>query len=350
MKRVLVLCVFVACKRHETAPSAPVVSADPSAQRDAATSASIASTPPPAPVTITDPCGEYLRRRDATLHAAIAGIGDAGPAWTGPALKTAIDGAGLHCFAFPRGAWWIDLGADLEMRWDTEISTHTTVRAVLDGHALAPWTGEDGAGVYVGYGGMPTTMTNALAGDYDGDGVPELWVRTDEDGVEGGHFSSSWILTVHDGKIAEYPPAKSLGVIGAPFDADGDGRLDLPVSLGLGTVEDACMGKPSWTPADLLAHSLPDGKFSTHDAVARAHAKRWCAAAPARVASREDALCARLWAAPADVPTIRARIAACVPWDCAAEAAGKPQKPGAAELCNDMLETFDQTVTFSLRP
>ncbi len=353
----LEVVALASCRRRDPGLVAdPVASGAPTAVRvapPASVDAAPAESPPALP---PDSCADYRARIDKSLHAAIVAIGDAGlryggtDHWTEPALKTAIDDAGLHCSSFARGAWWIEPGPDLDLHEDLEISTHTTVRASLDGRAPTPWTPDPG-GIDVGYGGMPTTMRNALAGDYDGDGVPELWVRTDEDGVEGGHFVASWVLTIHDGAIREYAPAKSLGDIAEPFDADGDGRLDLPVTLGLGMRHRACFGKDTWAPAKLLAHALPNGAFSTTDDIAQKWAKKWCPAKPAMIATREAALCARLRTAPADLATVRARIASsCVPWDCRAEIDGKPQLPRADQECNDILATFDQKTSMSLLP
>ena len=243
--------------------------------------------------------------------------------------------AGADCAPFARGAWWVD----------TTTPARETIHASVDGHAYGAWS-PSGTGVDVS---GAKSLKTILVSDYDGDGIPELYVRTDEEGVTGGHEAESWILTARDGAIREYAPAKGFGTIGTPIDDDDDGRDDLPVSLGVDWLEPQCMRKADPHPADFLAHALPDGKFSTTDAVATEHVKRWCPGMPARIATAEDALCARLRTKKANLAKVRARIAAsCVPWDCAAELEGKPQKDGADLACNAMLATFDQDTALSL--
>ncbi len=352
------LVVCVACSKKHTEATVPIASVlvkpDPSSA--ASVSAGEVATPPAQAAQI-DPeeCASFDRRLDAKLHAAIGALGDAGTPsgwrWTNTELEKALPQSGLGCLPFVRGSWQIEPFGDVDMQFDSLITSNVKVAAMVDGKKLTGWSPSP-EGVHVGYGGMPTTMKRSLVTDYDGDGLPELWARTDEDGVEGGHFSESFILTVASGKVAPYGPTTKLGDLGTPIDEDGDGRLDLPVSLDLVTFDqNECYGKGNSDPGDFLAHSLSDGTFSTTDAVARAHVKKWCPAAPTTIKSRSDALCARIWAAPADLPVIRARItASCVQWDCALEYASKPQKPGAAHECNDMLDTFDQKTSFTLRP
>ena len=357
MRLAIIACaslVLGGCHRQHGAPKpVPVVASDPAASASAPVVASAIASEASAPAALSPPanCAEWRTRLDATLHAAIAAVGDAGlefdrnGKWTEAALKPAIDSAGLACMPFTRGMWFVEPGDDLDVHLDVELSSHETIHVSVDGHDLGPWKPDD-PGLYVGYGGMPSTMAVALVGDYDGDGIPELWARTDEDGVESGHMTRNWILGVHDGKIGEYAPAKNFGDIAKPVDVDGDGRIDLPVTLGLALIKGQCDWKPYYAPADFLAHSLPGGGFSTTDAVARQHVTKWCPAMPATFKTREDALCARIRTKPADLASVRARIAAsCVPWTCPDQ---KPQKPGANQLCNDMLDTFDQKTTFTL--
>jgi hypothetical protein len=350
----LVLCVLAAtCKQHpEVVQKAPVV-ADPVANSSASASASAVASADPPPAPYPSSCSAFDRDLNAKLQAALDARGDAGTTygneqWTPAKLRAAVADSGLGCLPFARGAWIVEPGADIDVWSSLLVTTDARVRAALDGKVLDPWSPL--GGMHVGYGGMPTSMTRRIVTDYDGDGVPELWVRTDEDGVEGGHFAPSFILTVHDGRVTEYAPATGLGEIATPVDVDGDGRLDLPASLGLAIFDQgSCFGKGDDKPADMFAHSLEDGTFSKTDAVAMAHVKKWCPAMPATISTRTAALCARLWTAPADVKATRARIAAsCVRWDCAREIAGGAQKPGASMECDDMLNTFDQTISFTL--
>src|SRR6185503_16657056 len=135
--------------------------------------------------------------------------------------------ARADCASFARGAWWID----------TATTARETVRASVDGRAYGPWS-PSGTGIDVS---GAKSLTTTLVSDYDGDGIPELYVRTDEEGVEGGHDTESWVLTLRDGAIREYAPAKGFGTIDTPVDDDDDGLVDLPVSLGVHWIERQCM-------------------------------------------------------------------------------------------------------------
>jgi hypothetical protein len=299
-------------------------------------------THPDEPVSI---CGAFERTLEARLHKAVAALhGEptkyGGGPWTEEGLRAAIPDSGLSCLPFARGAWIIEPGDDLDLSWSLEITTTVQFRAVVDGREVKGIS----PGARVGYGGMPTTMRVQIASDYDDDGVPELWARTDEDGVEGGHFASSWLLSAHGGRISEYAPAQALGVMGVPVDVDGDGRLDLPVDRDLAVIESrSCEGRPEMRPADLLAHALPDGTFSTTDAIATERLRRWCPAIPAQIVTTEGALCARVRANPAQLVALKATVASsCVPWDCALGAQGKPQLPGASRDCNALIDTLGQ--------
>ncbi len=350
----LLMCVlpFVACTRERhVVQKAPVV-ADAVASVSAFAPASAVASADPPPATAST-CSVFDVDLNSKLQAAVDARGDAGTQygsehWTPAKLREAVADSGLGCLPFARGAWFVEPGAEIDVSSSLLVTTDARVRAMLDGKVIGPWSPL--GGMHVGYGGMPTSMTRRIVTDYDGDGVPELWIRTDEDGVEGGHFAASFILTVHDGKVTEYAPAEDLGEIKTPVDVDGDGRLDLPASLGL-TIHDhgSCFGKADLAPADMLAHALADGTFSQMDDVAMAHVKKWCPAMPSTISTRTAALCARLWTLPANVKATRAGIAAsCVPWDCAQELAGKPQKPSASVECSDMLDTFDQSVPLTL--
>ena len=105
--------------------------------------------------------------------------------------------------------------------------------------------------------------------DYDADGLPEV-----------GVYQSSWhhtlpptiglsVWTVKQGRIVPYAPADALPAVGAR-DIDADGRPDLMLDsrgefLGPeGNVQSHTSLQP-----DAAAHSLPNGDFSTKDAVAK---------------------------------------------------------------------------------
>jgi len=105
--------------------------------------------------------------------------------------------------------------------------------------------------------------------DYDADGVPEV-----------GVYQSSWhhtlpphvslsVWTVKQGRVVPYAPADGLPAVGAT-DIDDDGRPDLWLDSRdefLGP-EGNVQGHSSLDP-DGAAHALPNGTFSTKDAVAK---------------------------------------------------------------------------------
>lgn len=337
---VVVACALAACHRTPSHPQ-PVAVTLP------------ASSGTGTPVSAIDPCPGVEAHLRADLLGRVRELGDAGPRfgepWTEPLLLAAIPPSGLGCVPFPSGAWFVEADpSTLDLTNDNEISAHVHFSASVSGKRAAPW-----GDVFVGYGGEPTTMQRFLLTDYDGDAVPELYVRTDEDGVEGGHSTETWILTVRQtasGPIVEpLAGTAALGEIGYPEDIDADGRPDFPVSLGVRLAPSgACDGKDDYTAADFLAHSLPDGRFSTDDAVAVGYAKRWCPTKPLRIATEADALCARLRAStPAEVSAERARVkASCVIWDCARERANLPQPKGADRACRGRVEAFVDEVPF----
>jgi len=104
--------------------------------------------------------------------------------------------------------------------------------------------------------------------DYDGDGRSELLlpVRQYEHASEGPR--RLWVLKVtDDGRIVEYAP--ELKSIVWADDVDGDGRPDLMLDPD-DTQTNAAFPAHSSVVRDgwRLAHSLPDGSFSTTDVVA----------------------------------------------------------------------------------
>ncbi len=118
--------------------------------------------------------------------------------------------------------------------------------------------------------------------DYDADGVPEV-----------GVFQTSWhhtmppqvvlgVWTVEQGRVVPYGPADGLSAVGVA-DVDNDGRPDLLLDsrrefLGPGgcsySGDLSCMAEShSSLQPDGVAHALPNGSFSTKDAIARRAAR-----------------------------------------------------------------------------
>ena len=118
--------------------------------------------------------------------------------------------------------------------------------------------------------------------DFDGDGEDEAVI---------GRWTSIFVYTFKRGRIAPYAPASGF-TIDEVKDIDGDGRPDLL----LRPFGDAP------TTLQLYAHSLPDGAFTVHAAVAVQHAPAVCprdAPVPLGGVSDEvlanDLACSLLW-------------------------------------------------------
>jgi len=150
---------------------------------------------------------------------------------------------------------------------DTIFGPVQTVSGDGDEVRLAP-----GFHATLGHGG------EELLFDYDADGLPEV-----------GVYLHTWhhvmpphvvlrVWTVKQGKIVPYAPADGLPAVGAT-DLDGDGRPDLLLdSKGEFTTPEGCVDTPevncpfeshSSLNPDSAAHALPNGTFSTKDAVAK---------------------------------------------------------------------------------
>ena len=248
-------------------------------------------------------------------------------------------GMGIACHPFPNGAWSIEAKTFRATEYGSASADLFVVVYVGDRRVeISEPTAAGAAGMFISVG-------TALASDYDKDGVPEFWMHVEEEGVEGGHMEQGSLLRFDGKDVVPYGPASKLGLLSMPpYDVDGDGLIDLPTSLDIRLGEGIeCGGKENWSAAKLLAHALPDGTFSTNDAVAKSFVSSWCASAPSKIASPEQALCARMWKLPRTIVS-----STCAPWDCVAEANGKPQKKNATRDCQDRLEAYDAAVPFTL--
>lgn len=184
--------------------------------------------------------------------------------------------------------------------------------------------------------------------DFDGDGVPEIFIDAHEEGEEGHHVARLELLSFRSAAIVRYAPAAAIAVAGAK-DVDGDGRPDLLIRAGYTESLEGCGSGFSYDTPDpwFIAHARPDGTFSFDDAAAKDFVRKSCPAKPASIASSFDAVCARLWAK--DLPKERARVvASCTAWSCAADIAGTPQKKTAAQDCERRPRFFDRTPPFTL--
>ena len=156
--------------------------------------------------------------------------------------------------------------------------------------------------------GVYATRTYALdrTFDWDHDGRPEVVVRADVWEHEGASESARTIFSARDGAVVAYGPAANFnGRILGVEDADGDGRGDLVLPTAW-RFDDGCgMAGIAHEGPTLLAHSLPDGGFSTRDAAARAWVTGACeqlssaGELPQSFADRDvwRVVCARVWGA-----------------------------------------------------
>jgi hypothetical protein len=105
--------------------------------------------------------------------------------------------------------------------------------------------------------------------DFNGDGFPELLLHT-VDGHHSGSGARHLSLWTFDGRtVTRYAGTEGLPIIHAE-DVDGDGRPDLILDYDNTTNDEGTSS--SLTPGNWkLAHSLPNGTFSTTDAVARGY-------------------------------------------------------------------------------
>jgi hypothetical protein len=171
----------------------------------------------------------------------------------------------MGCYAGTKGAWVIEQGSFHPARdggtsgtWTlTYLAPEARRRAAGDAHGevrlLSP-------------GVTSTTVAVDGAYDFDGDGVDEVVVQVTSSGAASGlPVVSAKAYTLHDGAVSAWDPVAGRTVI-AWLDADRDGRPDLVLSTGSSVVE--------------LAHSLPGGRFSTDDDVARAFLHGVCAHPP----------------------------------------------------------------------
>lgn len=178
--------------------------------------------------------------------------------------------------------------------------------------------------------------------DFDGDGEPEVHVMASY-GHEGVHEEWHQLFSFKQGRIEPYAAAPAFD---AMRDETGDGRPDLFRASSLSGREECGSGFPGdGEGLSFMAHSLPDGTFSTTDAAARAYAKTLCPTRPAALTDFSSVLCARLWGGvEADLERqVRKKFRT---WDC--EQPENKQKPGARSDYELMLSATGIDVPFTL--
>jgi len=163
--------------------------------------------------------------------------------------------------------------------------------------------------------------------DFDGDRAPEILVAAARS-HEGSHDESRVLFTFKHGRVEPYAPAKPY-TFSEVRDVTGDGRPDLVLDEFFDDADQCGSGFPaSSSGPGFIAHSLPDGTFSTDDAAARVHGKHLCPEPPKKLVTLDDVVCAKLWGRTESelIATIEREY---MPWDCKAEMSGAPQKPRA---------------------
>jgi hypothetical protein len=114
----------------------------------------------------------------------------------------------------------------------------------------------------------PTSVAEPQFFDFDGDGEDEIYLRAEVSGKEGFHQEWNAIYTFHAGHIAVYEPSAKIAYKRLR-DIDGDGRPDLVL---LQWQCEKCEAPSGMCACSFvwqgMAHSLPDGSFSTTDPVA----------------------------------------------------------------------------------
>ena len=152
-----------------------------------------------------------------------------------------------------------------------------------------------------GFFGIRITDTRFF--DFDGDGEDEVFVATHIGTKDLTHEAEGVLLAWKGGKIGPYEPAASLK-IHALDDIDADGRPDLVLDTFKTTQPDDKGGRNPATTLRALAHSLPDGSFSTKDAVAAGYVQKQCPTPPkfeagGVVTNGDTIACALFWGASA---------------------------------------------------
>jgi hypothetical protein len=201
------------------------------------------------------------------------------------ALDCLSAGAGRVWSHLVSGAW-LD-GPALRARWSAVIANEK--RIVASGPSQPYYAGvfmDDGyfadVGATVLSAGIPSPSP-FLHFDFDGDGVDEFLHPVTRLGTDGAAEVSGVLWTFRSGKVSRFPGAP--GQVRLVKDVDGDGRPDLlfPGSFRGDWLWEGCAGVDVVASVDddaagllFVAHSLPDGTFSTTDAVAREQLRQRC--------------------------------------------------------------------------
>ena len=172
----------------------------------------------------------------------------------------------------------------------------------------------------------PASFDPLEAFDVDGDGVPEVFVRSSYE-HEGSIEEATGLFTFRDGKTECYPVGDE-GPISLVADIDKDGHPDLIVRTILdGGVACGGFSNEAFSPGFAL-HADRKGSFLDKDDAARSYAKTWCPEWPKDLGGLEDVVCRRLYGESA--AALEAELAATfVPESCRLAIAGITQPKNA---------------------
>lgn len=180
----------------------------------------------------------------------------------------AIAGLSLMCLPMRDGsAWAVELLGNKSFHW-------TLAHYGTDGQrqALGPMQID-------GSNSGPLGPWKVLAFDFDADGFEEFWV---ENMIGCGHEPAQKLYTFRAGHLTPYPVPRDMRV-DEIYDEDDDGRPDLYTSSLLEVESVPCMFGYEMCASygfKRLLHSLPDGRFSEDDSIARAFAEHGCKETP----------------------------------------------------------------------
>lgn len=195
--------------------------------------------------------------------------------------------------------------------------------------------------------------------DYDGDGVSEIALTTSHHYGDEDRTETTKMYSLKNGEIVEYKAAP------LPFmamrDVDGDGRPDLLIkSPFVAEIQCSYDGETAAGPT-LVAHSLPNGEFSTRDEVAKEIVRLQCGPSPKDIlvtsgegkdlkvdsqATMMRVTCAKIYGATTEEVTGRIRKA--YPFPHEANDSEPKDGPGMCFPLKSILKLAGQTPTLTL--
>lgn len=124
-----------------------------------------------------------------------------------------------------------------------------------------------------------SSISEHRAFDFDGDGISELMLVRETVGAQGVSGSYSTIWTRKPDAIVPYARTP-VHLFARIEDVDDDGRPDLLTRLDYDTIAYPPCGTGFVVAPMFVIHSLPNGDFSTKDAVAKEHFDKQCSKDP----------------------------------------------------------------------